>query len=369
MFLKKFRKIFFGALIWSHIIKNFIIVQFPEGKNLSYSEGKINNINNYEFNYDASTKPGSSGSPILLKNTTKVIGIHKKGNKSNKHNYGTSIYSIIQTLQFQNSNNKEREKKQIKSKSNTEIQNQKYNNNPQTIETFREHQRDIPKYIPPQNNEHLYIGQNMPNFFPQRFYTFYSNCLYNISEPIYPPQEGFISNSSSNNGSYGNSGNIGQTQGYGYQIGAYQYKIGVGQGTQIQPQPQYVGGNQSIIYPEIKQGYQTYNSGNTQIKVQKSSIHMHNSFYYAEMINGECSICHKILENKPGYKCDECNLILGMECAAKINKIKGCHPHPLCLVIGPNWICNCCRKNFANTCSFRCKSCDFDICGQCYAKY
>ena len=39
---------------------------------------KINDNN--ELVYDASTKSGSSGSPILLKDTKKIIGIHKKGN-------------------------------------------------------------------------------------------------------------------------------------------------------------------------------------------------------------------------------------------------------------------------------------------------
>ena len=47
--------------------KEIYIVQYPEGNKLSYSEGKIININNNELIYDASTKSGSSGSPILLK--------------------------------------------------------------------------------------------------------------------------------------------------------------------------------------------------------------------------------------------------------------------------------------------------------------
>ena len=69
---------------------------------MSYSEGKIKDINNFEFTYDASTKPGSSGSPILLKNTTKVIGIHKKGNQHKKKNYGNLINPFIQSLEFKN---------------------------------------------------------------------------------------------------------------------------------------------------------------------------------------------------------------------------------------------------------------------------
>ena len=83
----------------NYINKDIYIVQFPEFKNLSYSEGKILDTNNFEFIYDASTKPGSSGSPILLKNTTKVIGIHKKGSTSLQKNYGTLTYLFMRELQ------------------------------------------------------------------------------------------------------------------------------------------------------------------------------------------------------------------------------------------------------------------------------
>ena len=94
----------------NHINEDIYIVQFPEGKNLSYSEGKIKNINNFEIIYNASTNLGSSGSPILLKNTTKVIGIHKKGHIFKKMNYGTLIYSFIESLQSQKENNQEKYK-------------------------------------------------------------------------------------------------------------------------------------------------------------------------------------------------------------------------------------------------------------------
>ena len=80
--------------------KDIYIVQYPEGKNLSYSQGKIKTIDNYELSYDASTKSGSSGSPILLKNTTEVIGIHKQGSNYKKENYGTLINSIERFLNY-----------------------------------------------------------------------------------------------------------------------------------------------------------------------------------------------------------------------------------------------------------------------------
>ena len=50
-----------------YVKKDIYIVQFPEGKYLSYSIGKITDMYDYELVHDASTKPGSSGSPIVLK--------------------------------------------------------------------------------------------------------------------------------------------------------------------------------------------------------------------------------------------------------------------------------------------------------------
>ena len=45
-----------------YINKDIYIVQYPGGNDLSYSEGKIKDIINYELIYDASTQSGTSGS-------------------------------------------------------------------------------------------------------------------------------------------------------------------------------------------------------------------------------------------------------------------------------------------------------------------
>ena len=81
-----------------YINKEIYIVQFPEGKNISFSEGIIKNINDHELVYDASTRPGSSGSPIILKNSIEVIGIHKQRNLYKKENYGNLMKSILNVL-------------------------------------------------------------------------------------------------------------------------------------------------------------------------------------------------------------------------------------------------------------------------------
>ena len=87
--------------------KDIYIIQYPGGDKLGLSEGKIIRINNYdELVHDASTKSGSSGSPIFLKDKTEVIGIHKAGSNRKEENYGTLINSIIQFIQSKNDKSK-----------------------------------------------------------------------------------------------------------------------------------------------------------------------------------------------------------------------------------------------------------------------
>ena len=80
------------------INENIIIVQFPLAGKLSKSEGKIIRIDNYKLYHDADTKSGSSGSPIFLKGTTEVIGIHKAVHKITKEKLGIKFYSILKLL-------------------------------------------------------------------------------------------------------------------------------------------------------------------------------------------------------------------------------------------------------------------------------
>ena len=92
------------------------MVQFPEGKNLSHSEGEIvkiggnldidKGLDKYEFSHKASTELGSSGSPIFLENTTQVIGIHKQSDNFKQINYGDLIFPIVDKLKKANNNNK-----------------------------------------------------------------------------------------------------------------------------------------------------------------------------------------------------------------------------------------------------------------------
>ena len=82
----------------NNLINNEIEVpQYIEEQNLKNAEGKIKDIFNYELCHLANTKEGSSGSPIFLKNSNKVIGIHKAGIE-NRENFGDFIYPVINII-------------------------------------------------------------------------------------------------------------------------------------------------------------------------------------------------------------------------------------------------------------------------------
>ena len=69
---------------------------YPNGDKLSTGSGRIKNIiNEFEFEHDIPTQNGSSGSPIILFDLLKVIGIHKQGDIKKNINIGTFIGEIF----------------------------------------------------------------------------------------------------------------------------------------------------------------------------------------------------------------------------------------------------------------------------------
>ena len=74
------------------------IAQYPLGKELSMSTGIITNINKIALSYNASTLEGSSGGPIVLKGSDKVLGIHKGGSEGKQENYGYFIDPVIDDI-------------------------------------------------------------------------------------------------------------------------------------------------------------------------------------------------------------------------------------------------------------------------------
>ena len=89
-----------------HLLKNkeIIILQYPYGQ-LSYSVGKIKEINQNEFTHLASIEKGSSGSPIFLKANLRIIGIHQSGTKIMQENFGYFIGPIFQFFKNFGKNN------------------------------------------------------------------------------------------------------------------------------------------------------------------------------------------------------------------------------------------------------------------------
>ena len=67
-------------------------------KKFMKSEGIIENINKYEFSHSSNTVKGSSGSPIFLKNSNQVIGVHKT-HVGNMENFGDFIYPVINIIE------------------------------------------------------------------------------------------------------------------------------------------------------------------------------------------------------------------------------------------------------------------------------
>ena len=79
--------------------KDIYILHFPQGGELCKSKGEIIKVEDYLFSYTASTNQGSSGAPIILAISNKIIGIHKEGDTQEKIKYGHFIFPIIQYLQ------------------------------------------------------------------------------------------------------------------------------------------------------------------------------------------------------------------------------------------------------------------------------
>ena len=71
------------------------IPQFPKGGSLTFSKGEITKVDKNEFIHNAKCEKGSSGSPLLLKGSNEVIGLHKAENPKIKEYYADSIGRVF----------------------------------------------------------------------------------------------------------------------------------------------------------------------------------------------------------------------------------------------------------------------------------
>jgi len=84
-----------------YINKEILILQHPEGEKLHVASGIIKNINEkrkYEFEHTLDTSNGSPGSPVILIENLKVIGIHKKRMEESDNKKGIFISIILNKL-------------------------------------------------------------------------------------------------------------------------------------------------------------------------------------------------------------------------------------------------------------------------------
>ena len=87
----------------SYYNESIYLLNYHNDKYIYVSYGKFLNMNDTQIIYDCIIKDESSGSPILLINNQKLIGIHCNSSKHNKYNKGMLlIYSIIEFSKTKN---------------------------------------------------------------------------------------------------------------------------------------------------------------------------------------------------------------------------------------------------------------------------
>ena len=82
---------------------DIFILQYANGDDISFSQGKILSIENNDIRHNASTVQGSGGSPIIKRcKENYVIGIHSGSVKNIKNEYryniGTTFTSILENI-------------------------------------------------------------------------------------------------------------------------------------------------------------------------------------------------------------------------------------------------------------------------------
>lgn len=110
------------------INKKIQIPQFPLAGKLSYSEGNLKNIDNFELIHNCSTESCSSGSPLILQDSINIIGIHKSSDSRRKENYADSIAPIFDFIQDKYCKKKD-EELDSEMKSNEIINDEEFKNN------------------------------------------------------------------------------------------------------------------------------------------------------------------------------------------------------------------------------------------------
>ena len=81
-----------------YLNKEIFILQHPYGEEMHSANGKIIRIKDYEFEHNAGSCKGSSGSPVILIENNCVIGIHKGMKKYSENRIGTFIGKLFEEI-------------------------------------------------------------------------------------------------------------------------------------------------------------------------------------------------------------------------------------------------------------------------------
>ena len=82
--------------------ESLYILNYPKGNEIVNSQGLLVGIKGFEIMYNCKTEKGSSGSPILLLETCKVIGIHFQGGNNGNFEVNKGILINYPIIEFQN---------------------------------------------------------------------------------------------------------------------------------------------------------------------------------------------------------------------------------------------------------------------------
>ena len=90
-----------------YVNEKIVILQYPQSQNLKISDGTIKSKNGNKILYDVGTEGGSSGSPLILLDNLKIIGLHQgsiyskeEKKKNNKINIGIPLNLIINKIDY-----------------------------------------------------------------------------------------------------------------------------------------------------------------------------------------------------------------------------------------------------------------------------
>ena len=341
IFLDLDENLFKPNLKETYLNKSVYILHFAHGRTAKYSPGVISIFRNadvighYNILYSCSTNNGSSGGPIINPSNYKIIGLHKGYDHKEKLNLGIIIKSQILDFYYLykkkqlliNQHNFQPKEKDKKNDNNFYEYNfqpkEKYDNN-NNNNNFEED-----NFLPNKIYEKYYNNLEENNSQFQKIYLILPN-LFNEEEAKYDEDEN-------------------------------------------EEEEEEEEENEENEENEEKKVYKEQNNNmNKENNNSNDDFNFHeHPLNYCEQINDSCSICLQNIENAPGYRCNQCEIILCLDCRFKINyetKRKNIHLHPLELKSRNKWTCNMCglHYHFNKRAFFSCGICQFNVCDICY---